>query len=190
MKLKLFLCLIFSAQIGLSQTKKETTDWVKHYLNQYTTRYFSYTPLGQKFQNYTYEYQTIDFDSTFLIYDAIQHRRTEEKDSLIKREVARVDLSKVKKIDIEYDSVGYNIHFRINFHFYEWEDYNYKGYSVVKYLLDDQMNRKYLNEGYYTGYWIDLIVKDMRQENLIERMKKALIHLCSVNGAKIMKEVF
>lgn len=196
MKPFLFAFSMFLWILSFGQTKKETTAWLDHYLNKSIVGFREQFVPGsglQSIRTLPRQHQNIFFDSSFLVYCIRINSQDSKtyKDTLVKRQWDYIDLSKVKKIEIVYDTTEqYNKYLRLRFYFNEWEFFSYKGLSVTRYDVADFDNKKIVPTGYYTIYNMDLVVSDMTEENLIERITKAINHLCIVNGAKMLKEVF
>jgi hypothetical protein len=128
MKFILLACVFIASTIK-AQTKEETKDWIKFYVNKYST---TITTDGWNTNKLTYEAKYFDFDKdTLTIYTVITRRiQTPFKDSTISKKIYYLDLSALKKIEIHKSTIGDEERWQYQFYF---NDMPYPQYPVRTY---------------------------------------------------------
>lgn len=175
----LICCLLLLLTIpAISQTKKETEDWLTYYLNKYFSvedRSTSPFPTGK----YVYVSRKFFFRSKNLVALAYTYESREgEKDSLINQSVETIQLDKVIKVycSKKKDSVTYlNLDCVTDSH----------NTGVIKTNATDITD----DTGAYNDSYV-LYSSIKGADKVLPRVIKALNHLVILDNGKLLKEVF
>lgn len=199
-KFTFFLCFFsFSTLYSLSQTKKESQDWVIYYLNKYFSDDFSYEQksgwnktLKAPYTWHSYEYSFMD--SNFIVTTHTYEIDTSNKQTTIGTRDDIINLKRVIKMEKQeskdLDNPYWN-YVGITFVFKELE-YNIKGefnYPVISYDID---NRKDITPQKDFAYRYEIISrnKEAVDSKIETRLLNAFEYLIKLNGGKVIKDIF
>lgn len=180
MKGILIFLLVYSTSC-ISQSKAETEQWLSFNLNKYFSTYVQYLGVNNAIRHSGNYY----FDGQKLVHYVYITGYKNYKDSLRSKETLSIDLSKIEKITVssKQDSTyGFYANIDLDFKFPDES-----GPSVT--IYDNQTN-KFITNGYQSALVIFGSDEAVLSNDLLNRMKKAFEHLVSLNGGKIIKDVF
>lgn len=166
---------VFSAH---AQTKKETEDWLIFYLNKFKLRGPNIVDGHDFLDSYS-----------FMDKSLIQTRFFKEETKGVWKNIY-IDLSKVIKIedvtDTTYDSfLKRRPCLKICLYFK-------RGTSEIMpiQIKEDPILTNIYNFNYRDPFELDFVDLNILNNNIPQRLKKALEHLAALNGATIIKDVF
>ncbi len=197
----LSIIFLFIAIDCSSQTKKETEDWIKYYLEKYFSSKESFTAEGKDWGYIMRDDYRFYFDKNkFVCVSSWYRRRTnlfgkDSPDTLYQRRTYYYDLSKIKKVSYEvFNDTTFVIDdskiphsFSCSIYF----DFNDDDISKPSVITFNNLENKDETEGYTVsctpiyGY-----NKEILNNNLLPRLVKAFEHLVALNDGKLLKEIF
>lgn len=184
-KTLLVISLCINVILSFSQTKKETIDWLTFYLEKYNTKkVWNYTDgrsgLDQSFYFTPYSlanWQKFTHYDKFGLHDSVESEKT-----------ASLDLSQLINVAVNIDTSNeYATPVIIQLSFKE--NWNRNGKAVIIY---DDLKKQNANKAsqFQFGYGLEFYDTDILKDDMANRIKKALEHLATLEGAHLIKEVF
>ncbi len=174
------------------QTKEETKEWLTYHLNKLIIMY-PINPVHTWESPKDREQHQIGFDNDTLVhyYTYALKSKNHYKDSTTDSRQFYIDMSKVKKVTLTTITFGYTHYLNIRFDFTE-QNFTQKKYAVREYYMDypDYNHKRDITKGHTYSYDLRLLVDAMDNDPIIGRLQKAIEHLCRLNGAPLLKEVF
>lgn len=172
------ICTIFLlTSPSFSQTKQETQEWIKYYIETYN--YID--------QRYDYPYMTnvVEFtDCNLVITEKIFNWKIYK--GLVIMNTVEIPIKEISKINFrEFEEKNL------------WLDIGTRGNSILQTTTVEGTrtaeNASAYDEAAYSGYrgrWSVILKKSIKEDDLDKRMIKAFKHLISLCGGTVITDVF
>ena len=197
----IFVLLLFITLDSNSQTKKETEDWIQYYLEKNFSSNENIFADGKDSAYIIRDSYSFYFNKNEFICISSSYRRETyiigmpHPDTLYQQKTYYYDLSKIKKVSYEVsndttiliDDIKIPRSFSCSINF----DFNDNDISKPSVTTFNNLKNKDETEGYTVrcapihGY-----DKEILTNNFLPRLVKAFEHLVTLNGGKLLKEVF